>query len=189
MSQALVHSGARQALAVTPADEASVAVLGPREGAVGRVLGPIFAAHGLTICWLASGAEIPGSYWGAREAGLQDRVLYVRADTPVHSALHEGCHYLCADETRRAQLDTDAGGDELEECAVCYLSVVLAQALPGVGRERLLADMDAWGYSFRLGSARRWFEEDAADASAWLTQRGLLAAATGICGLPPALSI
>ena len=51
----------------------------------------------------------------------------------------------------------------------------------------LLADMDAWGYSFRLGSARRWFEEDAADASAWLTQRGLLDATTGICALPPAL--
>ena len=187
MNQALVQNEAHQALAATPVNEASVAVLGPSEGAVGRVLAQIFAAHGLTVCWLAPAVDIPGSYWGEREAGLRDRVLSVRADTPVHSALHEGCHYLCADESRRAQLDTDAGGDELEECAVCYLSVVLAQALPGVGRERLLADMDAWGYSFRLGSAQRWFEEDAADASAWLTQRGLLDATTGICALPPAL--
>ena len=29
---------------------------------------------------------------------------------------------------------------------------------------RLMADMDAWGYSFRLGSARAWFENDAEDA-------------------------
>jgi len=43
-----------------------------------------------------------------------------------------------------------------------------------VGRERLMADMDAWGYSFRLGSAARWFEEDAADAVQWLQTRGLL---------------
>jgi hypothetical protein len=33
--------------------------------------------------------------------------------------------------------------------------------------------MDAWGYSFRLGSARRWFEEDADDARAWLERHGL----------------
>jgi hypothetical protein len=39
----------------------------------------------------------------------------------------------------------------------------------------LLADMDAWGYTFRLGSARRWFEQDAEDARQFLAQRGLLA--------------
>jgi len=33
--------------------------------------------------------------------------------------------------------------------------------------------MDAWGYSFRLGSARRWFFEDADDARGWLVRRGL----------------
>ena len=38
----------------------------------------------------------------------------------------------------------------------------------------MLADMDAWGYSFRLGSARRWFETDADDAKAWLIGHGLV---------------
>jgi hypothetical protein len=35
-------------------------------------------------------------------------------------------------------------------------------------------DMDRWGYSFRLGTARVWFEQDAADARAWLQRRGLI---------------
>jgi len=39
---------------------------------------------------------------------------------------------------------------------------------------RVMADMDAWGYTFRLGSARAWFEHDAEDARAWLVARGLL---------------
>jgi len=34
--------------------------------------------------------------------------------------------------------------------------------------------MDAWGYSFRLGSTRAWFEEDAADARDWLVRHGIL---------------
>ena len=84
------------------------------------------------------------------------------------------CHYLCADAERRATLHTDAGGDDLEECAVCYLSILLADELPGFGRARMLADMDAWGYSFRLGTAHAWFTTDAADARAWLHAQGLI---------------
>jgi hypothetical protein len=34
-----------------------------------------------------------------------------------------------------------------------------------------MRDMDAWGYSFRLGCTQRWFEEDAAEARAWLAQQ------------------
>jgi hypothetical protein len=71
-------------------------------------------------------------------------------------------------------LDKDAGGDDLEESAVCYLQVLLGDELPGVGRKRLLEDMDAWGYSFRLGNTRAWFEGDAADARAWLREQGLI---------------
>jgi hypothetical protein len=100
--------------------------------------------------------------------------VHARAETPLHSLLHETCHAVCMDAARRAVLNTDAGGDDLEECAVCWLSIVLADALPGFGRERMLADMDAWGYSFRLGSARAWFREDAADARAWLQRHGLV---------------
>jgi hypothetical protein len=78
------------------------------------------------------------------------------------------------DEQRRATLHTDAGGDVAEENGVCYLQILLAGELPGVGQERMLRDMDAWGYSFRLGSSRAWFEEDAEDARAWLLQQGLI---------------
>lgn len=134
----------------------------------------LFGAHGLAIEWLARDADISGSYWGESEAGLVGDRLYVRPDTPLHSALHEACHWLCMDASRRAGLHTDAGGDDIEECAVCYLQVLLADRLPGVGRARLLRDMDAWGYSFRLGSAAAWFETDAEDARAWLAARGLM---------------
>ena len=57
---------------------------------------------------------------------------------------------------------------------MCYLQILLADSVPGFGRTRMLQDMDAWGYTFRLGSARRWFEEDASDARAWLLDRGLI---------------
>jgi hypothetical protein len=38
----------------------------------------------------------------------------------------------------------------------------------------MCADMDAWGYTFRLGSTQAWFERDAGDARAWLIDRGLI---------------
>lgn len=49
------------------------------------------------------------------------------------------------DAARRARLHTDAGGDDLEESAVCFLQILLADELPGVGCERLMDDMDTWG--------------------------------------------
>jgi len=137
----------------------------------------LLAPFALRIARVADGAPIPGSHWGAPEAGLAGGALHLRADTPAHSALHEACHWICMDGNRRAGLDTDAGGDDAEEVAVCCLSVVLADALPGLGRARMLADMDAWGYSFRLGSARAWFERDADDARTWLRAHGLVDAA------------
>ena len=112
----------------------------------------------------APDAALPGSYWGESEAGLRGNVLYVRADTPLHSLLHELSHFVCMSPERRAGLDRDAGGDDAEECAVCYLQILLADELPQLGRERMFEDMDAWGYTFRLGSSRAWFERDAADA-------------------------
>ena len=147
--------------------------IGAAASAAGLAVTEIFARYGLKLCWLALDNEILGSYWGECEAGLVQATLYVRADTPLHSVLHEGCHYICADTARRASLHTDAGGDDSEECAVCYLSIVLAAQVPGFGITRMLADMDAWGYSFRLGSAARWLHEDAEDARAWLLARAL----------------
>jgi len=129
--------------------------------------------YGLRLSLVAPEELIPGSYWGEREAGLQGDRLYARLDTPVHSVLHETGHYICMTPERRSGLDRDAGGDDLEESAVCYLQVLLAGELRGVGVERAFADMDAWGYSFRLGSTRAWFESDADDARRWLRRHGV----------------
>jgi hypothetical protein len=139
------------------------------------VLRPLLARFGLTLELLPEGAPIPGSYWGAPEAGLIGTTVYARPDTPLHSALHEAAHLICMDEARRAALHTDAGGDYAEEDAVCYLQIVLAGAL-GIAPADLCADMDAWGYTFRLGSAGAWFERDANDARDWLVAHGLLTA-------------
>ena len=108
----------------------------------------LLARYGLTVELVAPGEAIPGSYWGDSEAGLRGDLLYARLDTPLHSVLHEAAHYVCMSPERRAGLDRDAGGDDLEESAVCYLQVLFAGELPQVGRERLFTDMDAWGYSF-----------------------------------------
>ena len=132
--------------------------------------------YGLELELRPQGEELPGSYWGESEAGLKGRQLYVRMDTPVHSALHEACHYVCVTPERRVGIDTDAGGEFVEESAVCYLQVLLADHLPHVGRERMMRDMDSWGYTFRLGSARTWFAEDAEDARAWLIRYELITA-------------
>jgi hypothetical protein len=35
-------------------------------------------------------------------------------------------------------------------------------------------DMDAWGYTFRLGSAAQWLAHDADDARDWLIEHGVL---------------
>ncbi|HEX5354054.1 MAG TPA: hypothetical protein VFW60_08245 [Rhodanobacteraceae bacterium] len=134
----------------------------------------LLARHGLELVPVANGAPIPGSYWGEPEAGVIATRVYARADTPVHSLLHEACHLLVADPERRASIHTDASDSQEEEDATCYLQIMLADTLPGFGRERTLADMDAWGYSFRLGSARAWFEHDAEDARAFLGAHGLL---------------
>lgn len=120
------------------------------------------------------GAAISGSFWGDEEAGIIGNRVYVRNDTPIHSLLHEACHTICMTSERRKHLDTDAGGDDLEEAAVCYLQVLLADQLDGVGQDRLMRDMDTWGYSFRLGSTARWFLDDAEDACKWLIDHALI---------------
>ncbi|HEY5665817.1 MAG TPA: hypothetical protein VIV64_03780 [Gammaproteobacteria bacterium] len=135
----------------------------------------LLARFGLASCQVVSGATIPGSYWGAPEAGLIGKTLFWRPDTPLHSLLHELAHFVCMEPARRACLDTDAGGDDQEECAVCYLEVLLADRLAPFDGGRCLRDMDAWGYSFREGSARAWFAGDGREAREWLMRRSLLA--------------
>ncbi|WP_420428289.1 hypothetical protein [Algiphilus sp.] len=128
----------------------------------------LLATLGVRLQRIGDDEVIPASYWGAPEAGVIGDCLYARGDTPVHSILHTACHVLCMSEERRARLHTDCGGTDLEEAAVCYLQCLLADAIPGYDRNRLFADMDAWGYSFRLGSAQAWFKYDAEDARAHL---------------------
>lgn len=120
------------------------------------------------------GETITGSYWGDSEAGIVGKTVYVRGDTPVHSLLHEACHIVCMSADRRERLDRDAAGDDLEEAGVCYLQVVLADHICGVGRDRIMQDMDAWGYSFRLGSTRDWLDRDADDAREFLINQKLI---------------
>lgn len=133
----------------------------------------LLSRYGLQLHRVDDGAPIPGSYWGEPEAGVIAHHVYVRGDTPVHSMLHEACHLIVLPPERRVQVHTDATDSVIEEDATCCLQIILADALPSVGRARLMADMDAWGYTYRLGSTQAWFEQDADDARAFLRERGL----------------
>jgi hypothetical protein len=134
----------------------------------------LLARFGLALVRVADGDPIPGSYWGDAEAGIVGATVFARADTPVHSLLHEAGHLIVLPLGRRAAVHTDATDSVEEEDAVCVLQALLGDALPGVGRARVLADMDAWGYTFRLGSAAAYVERDADAAWAWLRARGLV---------------
>ena len=134
----------------------------------------LLARYGVNVTWVELDEPIPGTFWQEPEAGLIGNTLYIRDDTPVHSALHEACHYICMDPQRRDNLDTNAGGGYEEENAVCYLQILLADHIDEMGRDRMFSDMDEWGYSFRLGSSRAWFERDAEDAATWLRRYDLI---------------
>ncbi|MBT8142079.1 MAG: hypothetical protein KJO88_06905 [Gammaproteobacteria bacterium] len=133
---------------------------------------------GLDMHLVDPGCDIPGSYWGEPEAGLIKNTLYASFNTPIHSILHETGHYICMTAERRENLHTDAlgncKGDFVEENAVCYLQILMSATFPNYSREQIFKDMDAWGYSFRLGSTRAWFEQDAQDAQDWLLGYGLI---------------
>ena len=134
----------------------------------------LLARFGLMLRRVADVEPIPGSYWGECEAGIIGSTVYARGDTPVHSLLHEAGHLIVLAPERRAEVHTDATDSIEEENAVCVLQALLADSLPGAGRARVLADMDAWGYTFRLGSAAAYVEQDAEDAWAWLQVHGLI---------------
>ena len=144
----------------------------------------LLARFGLQLHPVADGAPIPGSYWGEPEAGIVGTQVYARDDTPVHSLLHEAAHLIVLPPEQRQSVHTDATDSVEEEDAVCVLQALLGDALPGVGGDRVLADMDAWGYTFRLGSARAYVERDAEAAWQWLHDRGLADAGRRL-RLPP----
>lgn len=139
-----------------------------------QALQHLLNSYSIRVKIVANDEAVPGSFWGDSEAGLIKNSLYVRPETPVHSALHEACHYVCLDLERRKELDTDAGGDYDEENAVCYLQILLAAKLPGCSADILMKDMDSWGYTFRLGSALAWFRNDAEDARQWLYEEQII---------------
>ena len=139
-----------------------------------QALQDLLSTYSLTVEFVSNNEQIPSSFWGDSEAGLIKNILYIRPETPVHSALHEACHYICLDSARRNALDTDAGGDYDEENAVCYLQILLAAKLSGCSADILMKNMDSWGYSFRLGSTLAWFQDDAEDAQQWLLKEKLI---------------
>ena len=52
------------------------------------------AEQNLSLMTVADDTDIPGSHWGDDEAGLIAGKLYARSDTPLHSVLHEACHFF-----------------------------------------------------------------------------------------------
>jgi len=154
-----------------PAPEPGVLRLGAIDfSAAERLL----SGYGLTLVLVEDGSDIPGSYWGESEAGIIGETVYARRDTPVHSLLHEACHLIVLPPERRRAVHTDATDSIAEEDAVCVLQALLGDQLPGVGSARILTDMDLWGYTFRTGSARSYYEHDADEAWQWLAERGLV---------------
>lgn len=139
-----------------------------------QALQNLLSVYSIEVKTVSNKAPIPGSFWGDSEAGLIENRLYIQPNTPVHSALHEACHYICLDSARRTSLDTDAGGDYDEENAVCYLQILLSTKLSGCTADTLMENMDSWGYTFRLGSAKAWFQDDAEDARQWLLREQLI---------------
>ncbi|MEL6447517.1 MAG: hypothetical protein AAFQ62_06165 [Pseudomonadota bacterium] len=131
------------------------------------------ATHGIKLVPHGCAEDLPGSYWGAPEAGIESDQLHVRDDTPLHSLLHEACHLVCARAAGRPDFARDAGSDEREEDAVCLLQLMVADRLPHVGWRRLAVDMDAWGYRFMVGSTAAWFGRDSVAARDWLVSKGL----------------
>ena len=75
--------------------------------------------------------------------------------------------FVCQ-KNRRYLGHVDTTGGVMEENATCYLQILLSNHLAGFSRTQHMADMDDWGYSFRLGTAAAWFYEDAEDAKNWL---------------------
>jgi hypothetical protein len=134
----------------------------------------LLGRFGLRVELIAAGLAIPGSYWGEDEAGLIGDTLYARLDTPLHSILHEACHWITCAPAKRANLHTDAADTQEEENATCYLQILLANEVNHFGQASALQDMDAWGYSFRLGSAQAWFSKDAKAEQLWLQHYGLI---------------
>ena len=134
----------------------------------------LFGRYRLHLEVISIHKDIPFSFWGEPEAGRYLATLYAREDTPIHSLLHEACHYICMPPKHRNSTKTDAGGSALEENACCFLQILLSDYIPGYNQHMHLHDMDTWGYNFRLGSSTRWFYADSDDAREWLIEHAII---------------
>jgi hypothetical protein len=134
----------------------------------------LLARYRLELIQVINDDIIPGSFWGECEAGVIGSAVYARHDTPVHSLLHEAGHLIVLPEEQRQHIHTDASDSVAEEDAVCVLQAILGDELPGLSRAQIFEDMDDWGYTFRLGSAKAYFEQDAQSAFSLLQERGLI---------------
>ena len=93
----------------------------------------LLASHGLQLHFVDDAAPIPGSFWGEPEAGVIAHRVHARADTPVHSLLHEACHLIVAPVEKRATIHTDAIDIHVTregEGEVLELSVALPEKAP-----------------------------------------------------------
>lgn len=137
---------------------------------------PLLDKYHLGLTVVEKGSDIPHSFWGAPEAGRLQSELFAREDTPLHSIMHELAHYVCMTNLQRNSGAIDAGGSALIEDACCYLQILWSDAYgPTKFNKHIhLHDMDQWGYSFRLGSATRWFYADSDDARNWLFQNNII---------------
>lgn len=136
--------------------------------------------YGIKVNCVDAEADIPHSFWGASEAGRKQNELYIRGDTPIHSILHEACHYVCMPAIQRIETQMDAKGSVIEENATCYLQILLSDHIENFDRNQLMQDMDEWGYSFRLGSANAWFSQDADEVYKWLIEHQIINIEGGI---------
>jgi hypothetical protein len=130
--------------------------------------------YGLSLELTTIEQPIAGSPRREREARLKGDRVRARPDTPLHSILHAAARYACMTPERRAGLDIGAGGGDAEESAACYLKILLADYIRFFGRGRMLQDMDTSGSSFSSGSAKTWFENEAAEERDWLCQHALI---------------
>lgn len=137
-------------------------------------LRPLFDRYQLTLEEVDRDSDIPYSFWGAPEAGRFQSTLYARQDTPIHSLLHEACHFICMPPDQRTSDSYDAEGSAIEENACCLLQILLSDYIRGFNQAIHMHDMNTWGYNFRLGSTARWFYADSDDANDWLIKQNII---------------
>mgnify|MGYP003441314200 CR=1 FL=1 len=61
----------------------------------------LLGRYRLRLQKVEDGEPIPGSFWGECEAGIIGNTVHARADTPVHSRLHEAGHLIVLPPERR----------------------------------------------------------------------------------------